>query len=247
MSLTEDERRRYSRSIVLPQLGEAGQQKLLASRVLVVGAGGLGSPLLSYLAAAGIGTLGIIDGDRVEMTNLGRQIAHETADIGRPKPESARDHLLDLNPNITVRTYNERVTAENAASIIKEYDIIADCSDNYPTRFLLSDACKAARKPLISAAVVGLMGQVSTFKPYLNETQPCYRCLVPTTPPRPESCTEAGILGPVAGVLGSLQAVEVIKELLGLGDSIAGSIIFYDGLQAELRKAVLPRNPQCAH
>ncbi|MCC7260240.1 MAG: HesA/MoeB/ThiF family protein [Alphaproteobacteria bacterium] len=243
--LTDDQLRRYAKNILLPEIGREGQEKLLRSKVLVVGAGGLGSPLLSYLAVGGVGTLGIIDHDRVELSNLQRQILHETADIGSLKVESARDRIEELNPDVTVHTYPERLTAENAAALVSRYDVIADGSDNFDTRYALADTCYQAGKPLVSAAIAGFSGQLSTFKAYLGEPHPCYRCFCPEAPERGPSCAIGGVTGAFAGALGSLQALEVIKELLGIGSSLSGSILMVDGLTATTRTLRLPRDPAC--
>ena len=217
--MNHDDEQRYARQMTLSEIGETGQQKLLKSRVMVIGAGGLGSPLLLYLAAAGVGTIGIIDDDRVELSNLGRQILHETSDIARPKADSAKDALLDINPNINIITYNERIAADNAADIIAEYDAVADGSDNFETRYIVADTCSLLEVPLISGAVMGYQGQLSTFTPYLSNEQPCYRCWHPEPKggANNKSCSESGVLGAVAGVIGSYQATEVLKTLLNIG------------------------------
>lgn len=246
MTLGDDQLERYARHIVLREIGGAGQQKLLRSKVLIVGAGGLGSPLLLYLAAAGVGTLGIIDDDHVELSNLQRQIIHGTLDIDALKTESAIKSVDRINPDVAVIPYRERMTAENAAAILAEYDIIADGTDNFETRYLLNDACYFAKKPLVSGAMLQFDGQVSCFKAYEAE-KPCYRCLYPVPPP-PEiarTCGEAGVLGALPGVIGSIQAVEVIKELLGIGEGLAGQLLLYDALHAEFRKIRVPKNPDC--
>ena len=238
--------RRYSRHAVLPQIGEAGQAKLAQSRVLVVGAGGLGSPCALYLAAAGIGTIGLLDHDQVELSNLNRQILYETGDIGRSKVDAARDRLEEFNPDIAVITHREKLVAENAGALIEHYDIVADGSDNFATRFLVSDACLRLRKPLVSAAISGFEGQLSTFKPYLGNGHPCYRCLVPDMPKAPEHCSETGALGAVAGILGSWQTMEIIKELLGLGESLSGKLLRFDGISGEVRIARLRQDKGCS-
>jgi adenylyltransferase/sulfurtransferase len=246
MSLSEDQKRRYARQLVLPEIGREGQKRLLESKVLVIGAGGLGSPLLLYLAAAGVGTLGIIDGDRVDASNLQRQILFETADNGRMKTESARDALMDLNPDLHIITYPYRLDAANAEETISRYDIVADGSDNFATRFLAHDTCYILEKTLVSGAVIRLSGQLATYKAYLGAPHPCYRCFCPAEPPRDlqPSCEENGVLGAVAGVMGSLMAAEVIKELLGL-EGISGHVITYDALRAEMKKIRLPRDEAC--
>lgn len=229
--------------MILPQWGEAGQAKLAQAKVLVVGAGGLGSPCLYYLAAAGIGTLGILDHDRVDLSNLQRQILFETNDIGRPKAESAADALEDLNPDITFNTHAEKLTAENAARLISTYDIIVDGSDNIATRFVVQDECFIQHKTLVSAAVLGFEGQISTFK---FKGKPCYRCLYPEPPPEGSmpNCSENGILGAVTGVLGSLQAAEVIKEIVGL-ETLAGTLLRINLLTMEFRRSMITPDPKC--
>ena len=247
MELTEAQFHRYARHLILDEVGEEGQAKLLAARVLVVGAGGLGSPLLLYLAAAGVGTLGVIDHDRVDLTNLQRQIAHASDRVGMAKVESARQAIAAVNPEIRVEAHEARLEAANAAAIIAGYDLVADGSDNFDTRYLLTDLCHAARKPLVAAALAPFDGQLSTFKPYLGAGHPCYRCLFREAPP-PDMvprCETAGILGAIAGVLGTLQAVEVLKELLGLGDSLDGTLLLYDALRARFHSIRIGKDPAC--
>ena len=248
MPITDQELLRYARHVVLDEVGEEGQEKLLGSKVLVVGAGGLGSPALLYLAAAGVGTLGIVDDDDVDLSNLQRQIAHATDRVGTAKVESAKISLEAVNPEVRVVAHKTRLDASNVASLIRGYDLVLDGSDNFKTRYLLNDACYFARRPLVSAALLRFDGQVSTFKPYLEGEHPCYRCLFAEAPPADlvPRCEEAGIFGAVAGVVGSLQAVEALKELLGLGDSLSGSLLIYDGLGANFRKIKIPRDPDCA-
>ena len=244
MTLDDDQLERYARHIILKQVGGAGQQKLLSSRVLVIGAGGLGSPVILYLAAAGVGTIGIIDDDEVSLSNLQRQIIHSTDQIGQSKTASAKRMIRQINPGVTVRTYPERLLPDNAEHIMADYDIIADGCDNFDTRFLINDICLKLKKPFVSAALSQFDGQISTFKGYLAD-KPCYRCLVPDHPGNVGNCAEAGILGAVAGVLGSLQAVEVLKELLDLGDSLAGKLMLYDALGSNSRSIRLPKDPGC--
>lgn len=233
-TLTADEVQRYKRHLVLRDVGAQGQQKLKAARVLVVGAGGLGSPVLLYLAAAGVGTLGIIDDDRVSIDNLQRQIAHTSAAAGMAKVESAAAAIRRLNPLVTVELHNHRLTAGNALDIIGRYDIVADGSDNFATRYLVADACYFARKPLAYAALGSLDGYVSVFKPFAASPDgtpyPTLRCVFPQAPPAGlvANCSEVGVLGPVAGVIGTLQATEVVKEILGLGETLAGRLLLYD-------------------
>jgi adenylyltransferase/sulfurtransferase len=247
MDLTEAQFHRYARHLILDEVGEEGQERLLASRVLVVGAGGLGSPLLLYLAAAGVGTLGVIDHDRVDLTNLQRQIVHATERIGMAKVESAKAAIAAVNPEIRVAALCEQLTAENAERVVAGYDLVADGSDNFATRYLLTDTCFRLKKPLVAAALAPFDGQLSTFKPYLGAGHPCYRCLF-REPPPPDlvpRCETAGILGAVAGVLGTLQAVEVLKELLGLGESLSGTLLMYDALRAGFHRVKIPKDPAC--
>lgn len=247
MALTDDQLDRYARHIILREVGGSGQQRLLRSKVLVVGAGGLGSPLLLYLAAAGVGTLGVIDDDRVDLSNLQRQIAHGTADIGRPKVESAAAAIARINPDVTVIPHDQRLTAENAVDIIGQYDLVADGTDNFQTRFLLNDACYFLKKPLVSGAILQFDGQISTFKAHEAGDNPCYRCLFPAPPPADvaQTCGEAGVLGALAGVIGSMQGVEVLKELLGIGAGLSGRLLLYDALSAEVRTIKVHREPGC--
>ena len=243
--LSTQHSRRYARHIVLPDIGEAGQAKLLASSVLIIGAGGLGSSAIAYLAAAGIGRIGICEPDRVELSNLQRQILFETADIGRSKAQAAADRVHEVNPDCQVELFEEKITEENAKAMIKPFDLVIDGSDNFITRFAVADACAAEQKPLISAAVSGWQAQLSTFKPYAGG--PCYRCLVPVMPEREITCAQEGIAGPLAGMLGSWQALEAIKELLSIGESLSGSLLILDALSGNIRKTQLPRDPACAH
>jgi adenylyltransferase/sulfurtransferase len=234
MALTDQEIERYKRHLVLREVGGQGQQQLKAARVLVIGAGGLGSPLIMYLAAAGVGTIGIIDDDRVSLDNLQRQIVHDTPHIGVAKVASAREMVGRLNPHVKVETYEERIDAGNALGLIARYDIVADGSDNFATRYLVSDACYLARKPLVFAAVGPFEGYLTTFKPHAKGPDgvpfPSYRCLFPEAPPpgTVANCAEVGVLGAAVGVLGTLMATEVLKEILGLGESLAGRLVLYD-------------------
>lgn len=247
-TLSDQQLERYARHIVLREVGGAGQAKLSAAKVLVIGAGGLGSPLILYLAAAGVGAIGIVDFDKVSLSNLQRQIAHSTADIGRLKTESASEQAQAINPEIRIISHHERMTAANAASLIEAYDIVADGSDNFATRFLVNDACFFGRKILVSAAVSEFDGQLSTYKPWQQQgVLPCYRCLFPEPPP-PEAapnCSETGVLGAVAGVMGTLQAVEVLKEIVGIGQSMAGRLLIYDALDTQFRTVKVPADPAC--
>jgi molybdopterin-synthase adenylyltransferase len=251
-TLNAEEVQRYKRHLVLRDVGAAGQQKLKDARVLVVGAGGLGSPVLLYLAAAGVGTIGIIDDDRVAIDNLQRQIAHATADAGRLKVESARDAIQRVNPLVAVEAYPTRLDPTNAIDIISRYDIVADGSDNFATRYLVSDACYFAKKPLAYAALGQFDGYVSLLKPHLEgvdgQPYPSLRCIFPEAPPEGlvANCEEVGVLGPIAGVIGTLQATEVIKEILGLGDSLAGKLLIYDGFSGRFENVNVvwdPGNP----
>jgi len=247
MELDEEQFQRYARHLILDEVGEEGQIRLLSSRVLVIGAGGLGSPLLLYLAAAGVGTIGITDADRVDLTNLQRQIVHVTNRVGALKVDSARETLAAINPGVRVETHPLRLSAENAGVLIRGYDIVVDGSDNFETRYLLTDLCYRLAKPLVAAALSPFEGQISTFRPYLGPGHPCYRCLF-REPPPPDlvpRCETAGILGAVAGVLGTLQAVEVLKELLQLGDSLDGTLLLYDALQARFHAIRIPKDAEC--
>lgn len=252
MELTDDQLDRYARHIVLREVGGAGQQKLLGARVLVVGAGGLGSPALLYLAAAGVGHLGIVDDDTVSLSNLQRQIIHRTEDTGRAKTGSARDAIAALNPDVRVSLHETRLTAGNAGEIVAQYDLVADGSDNFATRYAVHDACFRAGRTLVSAAVGRFEGQLATFKaherPEGRRVYPCYRCLFPEAPPEGTvpACSEAGILGALTGVMGALQAMEVIKEITGVGESMAGRLMIYDALTASSRIIRVPPDPHCA-
>ncbi len=249
MALSSDELERYARHIVLADIGGPGQAKLKAAKVLVVGAGGLGAPMLLYLAAAGIGTIGIVDNDTVSLSNLQRQVIHSTARVGEAKTRSAAETIRALNPYVTVVEHRERMTAANALAIVGQYDLVADGSDNFPTRFLVSDACYFARKTLVTAAVGQFDGQISTFKPHEKSPAgmpwPTYRCLMGEIPPRGlfPACEEAGILGALPGVIGAMQAMEVIKEVTGAGESLAGRLVMYDALLTRFYETALAWNP----
>ena len=247
MDFTDEQIERYARHIVLKEVGGAGQQRLLRSKVLVIGAGGLGCPLVMYLAAAGVGTIGVVDDDVVSLSNLQRQIAHATARIGAPKTASAAATVAALNPDIRVVEHATRLSADNALDLIAAYDLVADGSDNFATRFLVNDACFLAKKTLVTAAIAQFDGQLATFKPYQEGDHPCYRCLFREAPSGDfdESCARDGILGALAGVLGSLQAVEVLKELLGIGSSLSGSLTIYDGLDGRFHRMSAHRDPGC--
>lgn len=245
MNFTEEQIERYSRHIILPEVGGAGQQKLLDAKVFCLGAGGLGSPALMYLAAAGVGTLGVADGDVVDMSNLQRQIIHNTGTVGVAKVESARRTIEGMNPDVRVNIYNKMLDVDNIREIIRDYDIILDGSDNFPTRFLMNDACYFEKKTLISGSMFRFDGQVTTFKS--QDDYPCYRCLYPEPPPAGmvPSCQEAGVLGALPGVVGVLQATEAIKEILGIGDSLAGHLMIYDALSMTFRKVKVRKDDEC--
>ena len=252
MPLDDHELERYARHILLKEVGGPGQDALKHARVLVIGAGGLGAPVLMYLAAAGVGTLGVIDDDIVSLSNLQRQVIHATGRVGAPKTESAVKALFDINPRVKVEPHQCRLTAANALDIVQGYDLVVDGSDNFATRFLVSDACFLARRTLVSAAVGQFDGQVSTFKPHEKDADgtpyPTYRCLNPEAPPPGlvPSCEEAGILGALTGIIGSIQAIEAIKEIVQVGDSLAGRLLLYDALAARSYVAKLawdPTNP----
>jgi len=242
--MTDAQARRYSRHLLIPEVGEQGQFKLLDSRVLLIGAGGLGSPAAYYLAAAGVGTLGIIDADVVDDSNLQRQILHNTERIGQYKAESARETINALNPDINVITYLERLDETNVRRIIADYDVILDGTDNFPTRYLLNDASILENKPVVHGSVFRFEGQVTVFKPYDG---PCYRCLYPEPPPPAlaPSCAEAGVLGVLPGTIGLLQATETIKLLLNLGEPLVGRLLTYDALAGEFNELRLFRDPNC--
>ncbi len=243
-TMSEAQSKRYSRHLLIPEVGEQGQFKLLDSRVLLIGAGGLGSPAAYYLAAAGVGTIGIIDSDVVEESNLQRQILHNTKRVGQYKAESARETIEALNPDVKVITYIERLDETNVARIIADYDVILDGTDNFPTRYLLNDAALIANKPVVHGSVFRFEGQLTVFKP--NEG-PCYRCLYPEPPPAElaPSCAEAGVLGVLPGIIGMLQATETIKLLLDTGDPLVGRLMTYDALAGEFSELRLFRDPEC--
>ena len=245
IDFTSEERARYSRHLIMPEVGMAGQRTLKAARVLCIGAGGLGSPAALYLAAAGIGTLGLIDADRVELSNLQRQLLHGTGDVGRSKLESARARLGEVNPHVVAQLYEGRFTSENATEIVANYDVVIDGSDNFPTRYLSNDVCVFARKPNIYGSVFRFDGQSSVFAPHLGG--PCYRCLFPEPPPAGTvpNCAEAGVLGVLPGIIGMMQAIEAIKLILGLGDSLVGRLVHFDALKMKFREFNLRRDPHC--
>jgi molybdopterin/thiamine biosynthesis adenylyltransferase len=242
-NLTEQQILRYSRQIILPEMGGRAQKRLLASRVAIVGAGGLGSPAALYLAAAGVGTLGIIDGDLVDLSNLQRQILHHTSDVGRPKTDSARESIQAINPDVRVVTYQDRLNACNARAILADYEVVLGCSDNFPTRYLLNDACFLLKLPLVDGSIFRFEGQTTVYLP----GQGCYRCLFPTPPPpgAVPTCAESGALGALPGLVGVIQATEAIKTILGIGRSLAGRLLLIDALSMDFREVELHRNPTC--
>jgi adenylyltransferase/sulfurtransferase len=242
--LSSDEILRYSRHLILPEVALEGQQRLKASRVLLIGAGGLGSPLALYLAAAGVGTIGLVDFDVVDVTNLQRQIVHGSKDVGRPKLESARDRLKDMNPHVHVEGYETRLTSENALEIVRDYDIVIDGTDNFATRYLTNDACVILGKPNVYGSIYRFEGQSSVFA---TEDGPCYRCLYPEPPPPGlvPSCAEGGVLGVLPGLVGTIQATEGIKLLLGIGEPLIGRLLLIDALSMQFRTMRLRKNPQC--
>jgi molybdopterin/thiamine biosynthesis adenylyltransferase/rhodanese-related sulfurtransferase len=243
--LTSQELQRYSRHLIMPEVTADGQKRLKAARVLCIGAGGLGSPAALYLTAAGVGTLGLVDFDTVDLTNLQRQILHGTKDVGRSKLESARDRLRDINPEIELKLHECRFSSENAGQIVADYDVVVDGSDNFATRYLSNDVCVFARKPNVYGSVFRFEGQTTVFAPHFGG--PCYRCLFPEPPP-PESvpnCAQAGVLGVLPGIIGMLQAIEAIKLILGIGDPLIGRLLHFDALKVHFRELKLRRDPQC--
>jgi len=244
-SLNSEEIERYKRHLVLREVGGQGQQKLKAAKVLIVGAGGLGSPVIMYLAAAGVGTIGIVDDDAVSLSNLQRQIAHDTTDVGRAKVDSAKEAVARLNPHVQVQCHNERIHSANALDLLSDYDIVVDGSDNFETRYLVSDACYLAEKTLVFAALGPFDGYLTTFKPHARDHEgnpyPTYRCVFPEAPTGDAvfNCSEVGVLGAVAGVMGTLQATEVLKEIIGAGDSMAGKLLIYDALGCRFQTITL--------
>lgn len=244
MEFTEEQLQRYSRHIILPEVGGKGQKKLLNAKVFIVGAGGLGCPVGYYLTAAGVGTIAIIDNDNVELSNLQRQIAHSVHTLGMPKVESAKRTFEALNPDVKIIAIKERITKDNIIDLIKDYDIVVDGSDNFPTRYLVNDACIMLRKPLVSGAILRFEGQVTTIIPKEGH---CYRCLFEEPPPPGlvPSCQEAGVLGILPGVVGALQATEVIKLILGKGEVLKNELLIYNALNTTFRKVKVKRNPDC--
>lgn len=251
MDFTDEQVKRYARHILLREVGGIGQQKLLDSKVLVIGAGGLGSPLLLYLAAAGVGTIGVVDDDVVDLSNLQRQVIHTTGDVGRLKVESAAEAVRAINPDVKIIPHQTRLDASNALALIRPYDLVADGSDNFETRFLINDACYFAEKTLVSGAILRFDGQVATFKSHLKDDDgnhgPCYRCIFREPPPEGQvpSCAQAGVLGALCGLIGSMQATEILKELMGIGESLSGSLLICDGLGSTFRKIKVKPDPGC--
>lgn len=251
MDFTEEQINRYARHILLREVGGAGQAKLLNAKVLVVGAGGLGSPMLLYLAAAGVGTIGIVDDDAVDLSNLQRQVIHRTETIGQPKVESAEATIRAINPDVSVIAHRTRLNPENATDLISQYDLVADGTDNFAARFLINDAAYFAKVPLVSAAILRFDGQLATYKAFHHDDEgnhgPCYRCLFREPPPAEQipSCAEAGVLGALCGTMGSLQATEVIKEILGTGESLSGNLLIYDALNTGFRRIKVKADPDC--
>ena len=242
--LTDDEKERYARHLMLDEVGEAGQERLRAGRVLVIGAGGLGSPAALYLAAAGVGTIGVADGDRVELSNLQRQVIHGSSDLGRAKVESARDRMLEINPGVQVECIAERLTPENIAEFVGRYDFVLDATDNFEAKFLINDACLAAGVSFSHGGILRYKGQTMTVLPGKST---CYRCIFPE-PPEAEvalSCSRAGVLGVLPGVIGVIQATEAIKFLLGIGELLTSRLLTYDALTLRFREVALGRNPDC--
>jgi adenylyltransferase/sulfurtransferase len=245
MQLNNDEIRRYSRHLILPEVGLAGQKKICSTSVVCIGAGGLGSPIAMYLAAAGIGKIGVVDFDAVDFSNLQRQIIHGTSDVGRSKAESARETILGINPNVEVVLHQTRITSENALEILAQYDIVVDGTDNFPTRYLTNDACVLLKKPNVYGSIFRFEGQASVFAPHLNG--PCYRCLYPEPPPpgMVPSCAEGGVLGVLPGIIGTIQATEILKLALGKGSSLIGRLLLFNALEMKFREVRLRRDPQC--
>ncbi len=244
MALTNDQIQRYSRHLIMPEVGVDGQEKLLRAKILLIGAGGLGSPLGLYLAAAGVGVLGLVDFDRVDFSNLQRQVIHGTADVGRLKIESARDRIGSINPEVKVNLYNLRLSRDNIAGIVKDYDVIIDGTDNFPTRYLVNDACVLANKPLIYGSIFRFDGQATVFK---TPEGPCYRCLYPEPPPpgMVPSCAEGGVLGILPGLIGIMQATEAIKFIIGKGDLLVGRLVLFNAMEMKFREVKLNKDPDC--
>lgn len=245
MAFTNEQLERYSRHIILKEVGAKGQKKLLNAKVLIIGAGGLGSPVALYLAAAGVGTIGIADADDVDLSNLQRQVIHTTKDVGTPKVESAKKTMEEINPDVKVITYHTFVTSENILDLIKDYDFIIDGTDNFPAKFLINDACVMAKKPFSHAGIIRFQGQLMTYVPGKG---PCYRCVFRNPPPKDAvpTCKQAGVIGAMGGVIGSLQAMEAIKYIIGKGDLLTGRLLTYDALKMEFHTIKLPKDHHCA-
>ena len=246
MAFSNEQLERYSRHIILKEVGVKGQKKLLNAKVLIIGAGGLGAPCAMYLAAAGVGTIGIADADEVDLSNLQRQIIHATEDVGKPKVQSAKETINKMNPDVTVNTYHEFVSSENILEIIKDYDFIIDDTDNFPAKFLINDACVMANKPFCHAGIIRFQGQLMTYVP---EQGPCYRCVFKEPPPKDAvpTCKQAGVIGAMGGIIGSLQAMEAIKYITGTGELLTGYLLTFNALKMEFRKIKLPKpNGKCA-
>lgn len=245
MAFTNEQLERYSRHIILQEVGVKGQKKLMNAKVLIIGAGGLGAPAAMYLAAAGVGTIGIADADEVDLSNLQRQVIHTTADVGKPKVESAAETMRAINPDVNVVPYQEYITSENILEIIRDYDFILDGTDNFPAKFLINDACVMAEKPFSHAGIIRFKGQLMTYVPGEG---PCYRCVFKNPPPKDAvpTCKQAGVIGAMGGVIGSLQAMEAIKYIIGKGDLLTGKLLTYDALKMEFRTVKLPTDNHCA-
>lgn len=244
MAFTNEQLERYSRHIILKEIGVKGQKKLLNAKVLIIGAGGLGAPAAMYLAAAGVGTIGIADADEVDLSNLQRQVIHTTNDLGKPKVESAKETMQAINPDVHVISYHDFIAADNIADIIKNYDFILDGTDNFPAKFLINDACVMAEKPFSHAGIIRFQGQLMTYVPGEG---PCYRCVFKNPPPKDAvpTCKQAGVVGAMAGVIGCLQAMEAVKYITGAGDLLTGYLLTYDALKMEFRKIKLPKDDNC--
>lgn len=246
MAFSNEQLERYSRHIILKEIGVKGQKKLLNAKVLIIGAGGLGAPAAMYLAAAGVGTIGIADADEVDLSNLQRQIIHATDDVGKPKVQSAKETMNRMNPDVTVNTYHEFVSSENILELIRDYDFIIDGTDNFPAKFLINDACVMAKKPFSHAGIIRFKGQLMTYVPGEG---PCYRCVFKNPPPKDAvpTCKQAGVVGAMGGVIGSLQAMEAVKYITGTGELLTGSLLTFDAIKMEFRKIKLPKTDgKCA-